>query len=225
MTPTRDGDDEAHDPEASRWLGRLSRAVAGAPRHSPLRLLAPLRSFVLGEMTKDDVVRVVRTVEEAGVRCWLAGGWGVDALLGHQTRRHDDVDLVIDDFDRQVGRAYAALEPLGFRVVSTQREPVWMPDRWELRDDARHGLDLLSLDWSKLRAALAVRDGAPEGVLESALSVGHIDGHQVPCLSSSARARAALWICPASCGWSRPQDPRGRRLATHSGSLVAGSPS
>ena len=187
MKATGDGDAGAPDLEESRWRGRLSRAVAGAPRHSPLRLLAPLRSFVLGEMKKDDVVRVVRAVEGAGVRCWLAGGWGVDALLGHQTRRHDDVDLVIDDFDVQVGRAYAALEPLGFRVVSTQREPVWMPDRWELRDDAHHQMDLLGLDWPKLRAALGVRDGPSDEVLEFALAVGHIGGHQVPCLSSAVQ--------------------------------------
>ena len=138
-------------------------------------------------MKKDDVVRVVRAVQGADVRCWLAGGWGIDALLGYQSRRHDDVDLIIDDFEMQVRHAFAALEPLGFRVVSTQREPVWMPDRWELRDDARHRMDLLGLDWSKLRTALGVQEGAPNEVLELALTVGHIGEHQVPCLSSAAQ--------------------------------------
>lgn len=28
---------------------------------------------------------------------WVEGGWGVDALLGHQTRDHGDLDLAIDE--------------------------------------------------------------------------------------------------------------------------------
>jgi lincosamide nucleotidyltransferase A/C/D/E len=31
----------------------------------------------------------------AGLTVWLDGGWGVDALLGEQTREHDDLDLVV----------------------------------------------------------------------------------------------------------------------------------
>lgn len=27
---------------------------------------------------------------------WLDGGWGVDALIGRQTRQHEDVDIVIE---------------------------------------------------------------------------------------------------------------------------------
>src|SRR5258708_7387144 len=26
---------------------------------------------------------------------WIDGGWGVDALLGHQTRKHDDLDVAV----------------------------------------------------------------------------------------------------------------------------------
>jgi lincosamide nucleotidyltransferase A/C/D/E len=29
-------------------------------------------------------------------RVWAAGGWGVDALVGHQTRDHRDLDLALD---------------------------------------------------------------------------------------------------------------------------------
>ena len=33
---------------------------------------------------------------------WVEGGWGVDALLGEQTRSHDDLDLGVrmEDVDR-----------------------------------------------------------------------------------------------------------------------------
>ena len=32
-----------------------------------------------------------------GVTYWVDGGWGVDALLGEQTREHADLDLALDD--------------------------------------------------------------------------------------------------------------------------------
>src|SRR5713226_7185669 len=39
---------------------------------------------------------VVGLLEAEGIDVWLDGGWGVDALLGHQTREHDDLDLVVE---------------------------------------------------------------------------------------------------------------------------------
>lgn len=173
--------------QARRFIGNLSRAVAGAPKRSPLRLLAPLRSAILGEMTINDVLKVIEALGQADVRCWLAGGWGMDALLGHQTRRHDDIDMVIDAFDQQLSSACTALEPLGFHVVGAHRVPVWLPDRCGLEDGARHRIDLVSLDWPKLRAALEAAQGGRAPSFEAAISVGLIGGREVPCLSSSAQ--------------------------------------
>lgn len=49
----------------------------------------------------DFVHRVLDALESASVRVCLDGGWGVDALLGEQTRPHADLDLVVgvDDAD------------------------------------------------------------------------------------------------------------------------------
>ena len=30
------------------------------------------------------------------ISTWVHGGWGIDALLGVQTRPHDDIDLALD---------------------------------------------------------------------------------------------------------------------------------
>src|SRR4051794_20537942 len=30
-----------------------------------------------------------------GIRCWVMGGWGVDALLEEQTREHHDLDVLV----------------------------------------------------------------------------------------------------------------------------------
>ena len=41
-------------------------------------------------MNADAVVEVLAALENASVQVWLDGGWGVDALLGEQTRGHTD---------------------------------------------------------------------------------------------------------------------------------------
>jgi Aminoglycoside-2''-adenylyltransferase len=45
-------------------------------------------------MSAADVVAIVDRLEGAGLSIWVDGGWGVDALVGRQTRPHDDLDLV-----------------------------------------------------------------------------------------------------------------------------------
>ena len=45
------------------------------------------------------VIDVVGTLKSGGVDVWLDGGWGVDALLGRQTRPHKDVDVVVSAGD------------------------------------------------------------------------------------------------------------------------------
>jgi lincosamide nucleotidyltransferase A/C/D/E len=47
-------------------------------------------------MTLPDVLAFLQVCEELGTPVWLDGGWGVDALLGNQTRTHADLDLVIE---------------------------------------------------------------------------------------------------------------------------------
>src|SRR4051794_21469752 len=80
-------------------LGRrgLVRLERGPLRR--LTTLAAVQRFRNGfkpPVRPDAVVHWLGVLEAAGVRCWLAGGWGVDALVGRQTRVHRDLDLVLD---------------------------------------------------------------------------------------------------------------------------------
>jgi len=59
-----------------------------------------------------DVIELCQVLDGAHVAVWLDGGWGVDALLGEQTRRHADVDIVVED--RDVPRLTAVLAERGF---------------------------------------------------------------------------------------------------------------
>lgn len=63
------------------------------------------------------VLEVIDRLVESGIAVWIDGGWGVDALVGQQTRPHTDLDLVIAQADCSAGRA--ALEPLGYAHDTT----------------------------------------------------------------------------------------------------------
>lgn len=55
---------------------------------------------------------IYRRLQEAGVSVWLDGGWGVDALLGRQTRVHADLDIIVEE--RNLAPLRAALAHEGF---------------------------------------------------------------------------------------------------------------
>jgi Aminoglycoside-2''-adenylyltransferase len=46
-------------------------------------------------MTAKDAIKLYKLFDQHGIKVWIDGGWGVDALLGHQTRKHDDLDIAL----------------------------------------------------------------------------------------------------------------------------------
>lgn len=47
-------------------------------------------------MTAADVTEIYSTLNGLGIHIWIDGGWGVDALLGRQTRPHKDLDIALE---------------------------------------------------------------------------------------------------------------------------------
>ena len=85
-------------------------------------------------MAAPGVLSVVASLERAGIRVWLDGGRGVDALVGEQTRDHDDLDCVIALSDSPM--ADDALAVLEFAVALYELPvPFVMRDRSDRRVD------------------------------------------------------------------------------------------
>lgn len=57
------------------------------------------------ETTLDDVRWYLDLSDALRISVWIDGGWGVDALLGGQTRPHEDLDIVIPRSDSVLLRA------------------------------------------------------------------------------------------------------------------------
>lgn len=90
-------------------------------------------------MSGAEVLRVVEALDAAAIRTGITGGWGIDALLRHETRRHGDVDLGIAS--DAVDAAIETLRPLGYVVVLDER-----PARVVLKSGAGQ-VDLHPIVW------------------------------------------------------------------------------
>jgi lincosamide nucleotidyltransferase A/C/D/E len=49
---------------------------------------------MIGGVNARDAAALYALLTTRGMRCWVVGGWGVDALLGRQTRPHEDLDVL-----------------------------------------------------------------------------------------------------------------------------------
>jgi len=141
-------------------------------------------------MPADCASTVMDALDRNGVAAWLVGGWAVDALVGAQTRPHEDLDVVVDSGADGERRALDALGTLGFHVMG--REPVpsfWWHERIAMSDDHGHVVDLHPAALSAEGVVLRGGDGLPLEPTE-AFTTGTIDGRKVNCLS--ARLQLAL---------------------------------
>ncbi len=136
-------------------------------------------------MEAQDVLDVLKVLEDAGVKPTLEGGWGVEALLGAQHRDHADVDLVIDL--REVRSAVEALAEVGFDIVEHEEgaQSVRLGDRYERVIDLRSvAHDAQGNAWV---APNEPGDAPPDFPAES-FTYGWVAGRQVPCISPELQA-------------------------------------
>lgn len=81
------------------------------------------RAHGVRDMSAATATRLVRAMLDAGVGCHLVGGWGVDALIGRQTRLHDDLDVAYESVPGAGHALESVLSELGYRRVSLEEVP------------------------------------------------------------------------------------------------------
>jgi lincosamide nucleotidyltransferase A/C/D/E len=124
-------------------------------------------------MDARDVVEVLDFLEQSGLEVYVDGGWAVDALLGEQTRKHDDLDIALPQ--RQVPLLRRVMEARGFH-----ERP--QADSWEcnfvLIDGVGRRLDVHSYT---LDAAGNNVGGVPY-IAEHLTGTGVVAGRPVHCI-------------------------------------------
>ena len=129
--------------------------------------------------TERDAGELLRLLDALGGWFGIAGGWGVDALVGRATRDHADLDVLLDA--TTLDRVVEELRERGFTVTTD-----WLPVRVELQDDAGRAVDLhpahLDAEGNSWQAGLEnTRFDYPAQVW----TWGRIDGLRVRCLTAA----------------------------------------
>ncbi len=138
-------------------------------------------------MTAADVLEVLAALERSAVTWLLDGGWGIDALVGEQTREHADVDLAIER--GRLDDAVEALSAIGYAHDPTASPG--LPARYALRGPNGRQVDfhLLAFDdsgngWQQLS------DAGAWGIYPAGERVtGRINGAPVICISAELQHR------------------------------------
>ena len=138
------------------------------------------------EMTVDKVHWFLERFDQADATVWLDGGWGVDALVGKQTRPHDDLDILIPEADS--ARLVSVLMSCGFEDVPTddrvaENFVMGHPERgridfhvFQLRPDGSGVYKPGVVDW-----VMSARDLSAEGLIGS---------RRVRCLTPEYQVRS-----------------------------------
>ncbi len=143
-----------------------------------------MMGLVTEETGVAQAVLVCAGLADAGVRFWVAGGWGVDALAGRQTRSHRDLDLLVDAADEAV--TLEVLGDLGY-VVETD----WRPVRVELARPGGGRVDVHPVvfdgDGNGVQAGL---DDTEFHYPAAIFTTGRLGGIVVGCVSAAAQRTA-----------------------------------
>ena len=125
-------------------------------------------------------------LEDERIRSWVVGGWGIDALVGMQTREHHDLDLFV--LDEDVGKMLEFLEASDSGV-----RYLWSENRWHdglpsafVADIAGVEVDVhvVGLDGDAVRILSEHSIELPVHALSGS---GRIAGRQVACATAQAQ--------------------------------------
>ena len=131
------------------------------------------------------VIELDQALRAAGITLWIDGGWGVDALLGWQTRPHADLDIVVQTHDMAAVRRFLAGR--GYQDVPRDDTHDW---NFVLGDAAGRQVDVHVIWFDHTGAGIygPIGDGLqyPAGCLNGR---GTIAGYAVPCITPEVQVR------------------------------------
>ncbi len=130
-------------------------------------------------MQANQLVDLVDRLRAVTPVVWIGGGWGVDALVGRQTRPHGDLDVLIDAPSLPAVRAL--LDGLGFAPTED-----WLPVRVEVAHPDGRRVDVHPVTFA------ADGSGTQPGLDDTVFvypvgctTTGYVDGQPVTCLTAA----------------------------------------
>ncbi|HEY9839210.1 MAG TPA: hypothetical protein V6D23_02045, partial [Candidatus Obscuribacterales bacterium] len=114
----------------------------------------------------------------ADIEVWLDGGWGVDALIGRQSRPHKDVDIILRVSDVPGLQEVLSARGFGFKQGSP-------PDSFVLADGAGLEVDVHAVNFDAEGNGIYRMENGQDWVFPASgfSGRGEIAGSPVRCLS------------------------------------------
>jgi lincosamide nucleotidyltransferase A/C/D/E len=141
-------------------------------------------------MDAGQALEVLDLLGEAGIPAWVDGGWGVDALLGTQTRPHSDLDLVVPL--PRADEILAVLRRAGFDTVLRDLRPAAIAVAGGGREVDLHLVAPTGDGGGDQELPGGERFHYPAPV------TGTIGGRAVPCVDAGTQVRAHLGYPPTA---------------------------
>ncbi len=142
------------------------------------------------KMTANDVIEIAKLFERYQIEFYIDGGWGVDALLGEQTRPHADLDIAVQHKD--VCQIRALLEARGYTDVP--RDDTWACN-FVLGDAQGREVDIHSYTFDTEGNNIF----GVEYPFGSLTGTGSIQGYPVKCISPE-------WLVKFHTGYTLDED-------------------
>lgn len=125
-------------------------------------------------MEKEEVINLYNLLVDNNIEVVIDGGWGIDVLLGKQTRPHSDLDIAVPHKD--ISKLRELLGAKGYKEVLRQDSKEY---NFVLADDKGHEVDVHSYTFdSEGRNIYGI-----EYPKDSLSGTGIIDGHSVKCIA------------------------------------------
>ncbi|MFE2375701.1 nucleotidyltransferase domain-containing protein [Streptomyces sp. NPDC059398] len=135
---------------------------------------------------------MIALLRRAGIGVWLAGGWGIDALVGEQTREHRDIDLL--HRAEQEPELLAALSAAGFTESLD-----WRPARFVYTHPSGREIDLHPLVFAPDGSAVqqSLDPAEPFRYPAECFVSGSVAGRAVDCVSAEQQVLFHQGYAPA----------------------------
>ena len=159
----------------------------------------------MAQVTAEDVVDLYSGLLARGVQLWLDGGWGIDALLGRQTRPHKDFDAFVafedvPDLTRLLGGRGFSLKliweenrwtpcPEPPALVGRERPAVEAATAFVLEDGSERELDFHVVRFDEHGRGTPAWNSDLAFPPEAFAGVGIVGGTRVRCLSAETQMR------------------------------------
>ena len=125
-------------------------------------------------MKAEIVIELLKFFAANGIETIVDGGWGVDALLGRQTRFHEDLDIAIPHKD--VPKLRKLLAEKGFAEIFRDDS---RDCNFVLEDDSKNQIDVHSYTFDEHGNNIY----GIEYLSEHLTGKGTINNHQVRCIA------------------------------------------